>query len=57
MVRWVDSIGYLQQHGISRIIEVGHGNVLTGLIKRIVPEMTLINVGSVEDIETYSKAA
>lgn len=57
MVRWVDSITYLQQHGISRIIEVGHGNVLTGLIKRIVPEMTLINVGSVEDIETYSKAA
>jgi [acyl-carrier-protein] S-malonyltransferase len=57
MVRWVDSIAYLQQHGISRIIEVGHGNVLTGLIKRIVPEMTLINVGSVEDIETYSKAA
>lgn len=57
MVRWVDSISYLQQHGISRIIEVGHGNVLTGLIKRIVPEMTLLNVGSVEDIETYSKAA
>jgi [acyl-carrier-protein] S-malonyltransferase len=57
MVRWVDSITYLQQHGISRIIEVGHGNVLTGLIKRIVPEMTLINVGSVEDLETYSKAA
>ncbi|MFZ4124901.1 MAG: ACP S-malonyltransferase [Rickettsiales bacterium] len=57
MVRWVDSITYLQKHGVSRIIEVGHGNVLTGLIKRIVPEMTLINVGSVEDIETYSKAA
>jgi [acyl-carrier-protein] S-malonyltransferase len=57
MVRWVDSISYLQQHGISRVIEVGHGNVLTGLIKRIVPEMTLLNVGSVEDIETYTKAA
>lgn len=57
MVRWVDSITYLQQHGISRVIEVGHGNVLAGLIKRIVPEMTLINVGSVEDIETYSNAA
>lgn len=57
MVRWVDSITYLQKHGVSRIIEIGYGNVLTGLIKRIVPEMTLINVGSVEDIETYSKAA
>jgi [acyl-carrier-protein] S-malonyltransferase len=57
MVRWVDSVKTLERLGVTRMIEIGHGNVLSGLIKRITPEMTLMNVGSVEDLESYSKAA
>lgn len=57
MVRWVDSIKTLERLGVTRVIELGHGAVLTGLIKRIAPEMTLMNVGSVEDIAAVTRAA
>jgi [acyl-carrier-protein] S-malonyltransferase len=57
MVRWVDSVETLKRLGVTRVIELGHGTVLTGLIKRITPEMTLMNVGSVEDIAAVTKAA
>ena len=34
-VRWVDSINYLKNMGITKVIECGPGKVLGGLIKRI----------------------
>lgn len=37
-VRWVETIEYFVQTGITEIIECGPGNVLAGLNKRIVPE-------------------
>ncbi|MFN7612814.1 MAG: ACP S-malonyltransferase, partial [Alphaproteobacteria bacterium] len=57
MVRWVDSVKTLERLGVTRMIEIGHGNVLSGLIKRISPEMSLANVSSVEDIAAVTRAA
>lgn len=57
MVRWVDSVQTMQQKGVTKILEIGHGNVLAGLIKRIAPEIPVTNIGSPADLETYSKAA
>lgn len=57
MVRWVDSIERMKALGVTRMIEIGHGNVLAGLIKRIAPEMTVVNIGSPADLESYAKAA
>ncbi len=57
MVRWVDSVLYLKEHGVTRLVEIGHGNVLTGLVKRIAPEIATVNIGSPEDLDNYSKAA
>ena len=34
-VRWTESIQYIIHQGVSKIIEIGPGNVLTGLQKRI----------------------
>ena len=56
-VRWVDSILAMQAAGVTRMIEVGHGNILAGLIKRIAPEIAVVNVGTAEDLDKYSKAA
>lgn len=57
MVRWVDSVLAMQANGITRMVEIGHGNVLAGLVKRIAPEMTVVNVGSPADLDGFAKAA
>lgn len=57
MVRWVDSIERMKALGVTRIIEIGHGNVLAGLIKRIVPEIAVVNIGTPEDLDLFAKAA
>ncbi len=56
-VRWVDSVRKMQESGVTRMIEIGHGNVLAGLVKRIAPEISIINIATPEDLESYSKAA
>lgn len=57
MVRWVESVERLKAAGVTRILEIGHGNVLAGLIKRIAPEIAVVNIGSPEDMESFAKAA
>lgn len=54
-VRWIASVEYIAAQGISTFVEIGPGNVLTGLIKRIVPDMRTLNVSSVEDICSFGE--
>ncbi len=49
-VRWLEISQQLPQIGVSRVVEVGPGKVLTGLIKRSCDGLTLENVGSLADI-------
>jgi [acyl-carrier-protein] S-malonyltransferase len=43
-VRWREISEYLPQGGIEEVVEIGPGKVLTGLIKRISPELKLKNI-------------
>ena len=43
-VRWEESVRVLQNMGIQTMIEIGPGTVLSGLAKRIAPELRLLNV-------------
>jgi [acyl-carrier-protein] S-malonyltransferase len=52
-VRWVEVIQRMISMGVKRFVEVGPGNVLTGLIKRIDGSVELINVSDVPTIEAY----
>lgn len=51
-VRWEESMRRMIDHGIERMVEMGPGKVLSGLMKRIDPK---IKMGNVEDIETLKK--
>jgi [acyl-carrier-protein] S-malonyltransferase len=52
-VRWVASVQYMLDYGITTFVEIGPGNVLTGLIKRIAPEATLVNLRNVTDVQAF----
>ncbi|MDX2213473.1 MAG: ACP S-malonyltransferase [Oculatellaceae cyanobacterium bins.114] len=49
-VRWREISLQLADEGVEQVIEVGPGNVLTGLIKRTCP-LTLINVSSLSALD------
>jgi [acyl-carrier-protein] S-malonyltransferase len=52
-VRWVDSIRALADSGVSAFLEIGPGNVLSGLVRRIDRSLVSRTVGAIGDLETY----
>ncbi|HEX2122350.1 MAG TPA: ACP S-malonyltransferase [Thermoanaerobaculia bacterium] len=55
-VRWVESVQRMVAMGVKRIVEVGPGNVLTGLIKRIDSNVELVNVSDAASLEAFLNA-
>lgn len=49
-VRWREISLQLPEEGVETVIEIGPGNVLTGLIKRTCSGLTLKNVRSMDDL-------
>lgn len=49
-VRWREISLRLPEEGVQRVVEIGPGKVLTGLIKRTAPDLALENVSSVADL-------
>ena len=52
-VRWVETVQYLQAQGVTRVVELGPGKVLCGLVKRISRDLECLNV---EDPASLDKA-
>jgi [acyl-carrier-protein] S-malonyltransferase len=50
-VRWVESIQALQAQGVTRVVELGPGKVLSGLIKRITKDIESFNVEDSASLE------
>ena len=51
-VQWEKTLHTIEKSGITHFVEVGPGQVLSGLVKRTLPESTTLNV---EDVETLSQ--
>lgn len=49
-VRWREISLRMPEEGIDRVVEVGPGKVLTGIIKRTCPNLVLENIGSVAEL-------
>jgi [acyl-carrier-protein] S-malonyltransferase len=50
-VRWMESVRYLAEQGVTRFIEVGAGSVLTGLLRNIDPGLKGSKFGEPGDLE------
>lgn len=49
-VRWRETSLRLPEEGIEQVVEIGPGTVLTSLIKRTCPDLTLENISSLENL-------
>lgn len=55
-VLWEDSVHAMAKMGVTTFVEVGPGTVLTGLIKRILPEAKLLNVNDPKSLDATLQA-
>jgi [acyl-carrier-protein] S-malonyltransferase len=55
MVRWRECVSYMKQQGVTQLYELGAGKVLTGLAKRIEPDLAATALGAPADIEAFAK--
>ncbi|MEK9141317.1 MAG: ACP S-malonyltransferase [Nitrospirota bacterium] len=51
-VLWEDTVQTMGRMGVTTFVEIGPGTVLTGLIRRILPEVKLLNVNDPKSLET-----
>ncbi|MEI7669197.1 MAG: ACP S-malonyltransferase [Pseudomonadota bacterium] len=57
MVRWRESVEYLAAAGVTSILEIGFGKILTGLVKRIDKNINATCVSGAEDVFSFLKEA
>lgn len=50
-VQWIRTIEYLARVGVTIFLEIGPGQALTGMVKRIAKGATTINIGGMAEIE------
>jgi len=55
MVRWRESVLFLKQSGVEGVVEIGAGRVLTGLAKRIDPDLSASSVETPAEVESLLK--
>jgi len=56
VVRWRESMHRMKEKGVTRVVEIGAGKVLSGLMKRIEPEIQTVNFGSPADLAAFASA-
>ena len=54
-VRWRECVSYMKAQGVAQLYELGAGKVLSGLVKRIEPELTGTALNGPADIEAFAK--
>ncbi len=53
-VRWIASVQHMAAAGGGRFVEIGPGNVLTGLIRRIAPAAQVVNLPTLESVLAFA---
>jgi [acyl-carrier-protein] S-malonyltransferase len=55
-VLWHQSVARLADDGVATFVEVGPGDVLNGLVRRILPEVARVSVSTPEDVDRLALA-
>jgi [acyl-carrier-protein] S-malonyltransferase len=55
-VRWEETVQTMGRMGVTTFVEIGPGTVLTGLIRRILPEAKLLNVNDPKSLDATGRA-
>ncbi|MBO1324166.1 ACP S-malonyltransferase [Acetobacter sp. TBRC 12305] len=55
-VRWHESVSAMVGMGIDTFVEIGAGKVLSGLVRRIDPEVSALSIGTPADIDAFLKS-
>ncbi len=50
-VRWRESVSWMADNGVTTLVEIGTGKVLTGMVRRIVRSQEGVAVNTAEDID------
>jgi [acyl-carrier-protein] S-malonyltransferase len=53
MVRWRETMLFLVGDGVEEVVETGVGHVLTGLARRIVPDLKARSVGTATEVDAF----
>ncbi len=54
-VRWDESVNMLYESGVREYVEIGPGNVLSGLIKRTVSNASVLNFEKIEQLKSLKE--
>ena len=54
-VRWRESMAYMVENGVTDVVELGAGKVLSGIAKRSYKEINALSVGTPADIEALAQ--
>lgn len=54
-VRWDESVNMLYESGVREYVEIGPGNVLSGLIKRTVSNVSVFNFEKIEQLKSLKE--
>ncbi|MCC6963101.1 MAG: ACP S-malonyltransferase [candidate division Zixibacteria bacterium] len=54
-VLWVDTLEELRRLGVTRFVEIGPGKVLSGLVKRTLGEVEIINLDKISDFDLVAE--
>lgn len=53
-VRWTECVGWLvKDGGVAQLVELGAGKVLSGLAKRIAPDVPAVSIGTPADVDGF----
>jgi [acyl-carrier-protein] S-malonyltransferase len=50
-VRWRESIAWMQDHGITHCVELGHGKVITSMVRRPMKDALCANIQGKKDLD------